>query len=265
MARGPQTRRPDQGAEGHLTSQAWGTGRGRGGRGWGGRVPGGAERVRSPGWLPVPLPQGTWAGSRGWLPTPHSPGDLRVESPRTGAPLSPKAPSLGPRQQGTALAGLPSGHSGFRTQPNSWDGAGLARSRNSVATGLRPAEQKYQGAGITAPATCPAARLHCRRGRGDRHGPPTQDPSPCLGVGQPPLPGGPSWEQQEGRRAGPRPGTPTIDSCLGRPGPAPSRSTQGRPAGPRAVRDTRWPATFLQGLPAPTPTAANSSRKHILR
>lgn len=52
----------------------------------------------------------------------------------------------------------------------------------------------------------------------------------------------------------------------GRQGPVPSRSTPtGWPAGQRATRDTRWPATFLQALPAPTPTAANSSRKHILR
>lgn len=52
------------------------------------------------------------------------------------------------------------------------------------------------------------------------------------------LPRGPSWGQEEGRGAGPGPSAQSAGSCLGRPGPAPSRSTPGRPAGPSA-RGTR--------------------------
>lgn len=59
----------------------------------------------------------------------------------------------------------------------------------------------------------------------------------------------PGHQRERGAAGGPGPGAqaPREES------PGPSWPTSGRPAGPRATRDTRWPATFLQGLPAPMP------------
>lgn len=92
------------------------------------------------------------------------------------------------------------------------------------------------------------------------HSCPTAPPSPRAG---PPTP--PGCAQQSGGR-GPSPApAPSLQ--------APAWGTRACPipfhawpaGGTKSARDTRRPATFLQGLPAPTPTAANSSRKHILR
>lgn len=129
-------------------------------------------------------------------------------------------------------------------------------------------ERKYQGTGITTPVPCPAARLYSKMGEGEPELPP-QHKIPfitsklssrlvtCL-----PLRG---LRKAGGNRKLKRP-QDQVPRHEGRQGPVPSRSTPtGWPAGQRATRDTRWPATFLQALPAPTPSAANSSRKHILR
>lgn len=134
--------------------------------------------------------------------------------------------------------------------------------RRAVAT-----ERKYQGTGITTPIPCLAARLCSKMGEGEPELPPnTRYPLTfklssrlvaCLPLRR--------LRKAAGNRKLKRP-QDQVPRLEGRQGPVPSRSTPtGWPAGQRATRDTRWPATFLQALPAPTPSAANSSRKHILR
>lgn len=222
----------------------------------------------------APRPAASSLASRGpvrrgrHLPVPH----------RGGPPSAPKAPLMPPAPRSPSPSRP---WAGVQHPPGRRPEAGLSRSSVPRESGHSPCFlQTNQNPWVPQAPNAPQlpARSRTCHGRGGvatgNTGALASAWTPAIGreTGCPPTyttprsrpppgdgPAAPTGHRRERAAAGgPAPGTRAAREVSA----GPSRPTSGRPVGPRATRDTHWPATFLQGLPAPMaplPTRAENT------